>query len=200
MKFSYFLFDLGGVIVDWDGIAPLLQLTNNRLSAEDARRFWLESPWVRSFEAGKCNEEDFARGVIAELNLQLTPRDFLERFETWDRGTLPGAHELLKALSPKFPLACLSNNNPIHWAVHRRAGVLDYFQHLFASFETGLVKPDREAFEHVIRKLQVPPASILFFDDNPECTEAAARVGITARLAKGVAPVWRSLSEFQIAV
>ena len=66
--------------------------------------------------------------MIDELKLTLTPREFLERFESWDRGALPGALELLKALASQYLLACLSNNNPIHWARHRRMGVLDRFQ------------------------------------------------------------------------
>jgi glucose-1-phosphatase len=46
------LFDLGGVLVQFDGITPLLGLSENRLSKEEARRFWLGSPSVRAFETG----------------------------------------------------------------------------------------------------------------------------------------------------
>ena len=46
------LFDLGGVLVDWDGTTPLVEFTQGRLSREGARRFWLESPQVRRLETG----------------------------------------------------------------------------------------------------------------------------------------------------
>lgn len=194
-QFDYILFDLGGVIVAWDGIAPLIELTDKRLTAEDARRFWLESKWVRAFEAGKCSSDEYARGAIEELGISLSPGEFIERFESWDRGALPGAQELLNGLAAQYPLACLSNNNPIHWAFHRRMGVLEPFRRLFASFETGLVKPDLEAFLHVIKELGVAPEKILFFDDNPECIDAAAKVGMVARLAKGPEGVREGLRE-----
>ncbi|MCE5231545.1 HAD family phosphatase [bacterium] len=198
-QFRYIVFDLGGVVVDWDGIDTLLELTGDRMTAEGARRFWLESGSVRAFEAGKCGPDEYARGVVKELDLQIAPDEFLAKFESWDRGPLPGALELLHALSKKYPLACLSNNNPIHWAAHRRLGVLEPFQRLFPSFETGFVKPDRDAFLNVIQKLQVPPGSLLFFDDNPECIEAASKTGMTARLAKGVDAVRQGLSGLKIA-
>lgn len=196
--FNYLLFDLGGIIVDWDGIRPLVELTGGRLSAEDARRFWLESEWVRAFEAGRCGADEYARGVVAELSLEIEPRKFLELFATWDRGTLPGSMELLRGLAPKYPLACLSNNNPIHWEMHRKAGVLEPFQRLFASFETGFVKPDRESFQHVVDQLNVAPETILFFDDNRECTDAAGKLGIVARLTKGPVAVSAALAELGI--
>ena len=37
------LFDFGGVLVEWDGVRPLLELTDSRISEEQARLFWLDS-------------------------------------------------------------------------------------------------------------------------------------------------------------
>lgn len=200
MNCDTIMFDLGGVLVQWDGVSPLIELTRNRFTAEDARRFWLDSPWVRSFEIGTCNQDEFARGVIRDLALDLEPADFLAQFEAWDRGALPGAIALLAELSKKYPLACLSNNNPIHWNNLRRCGLLDYFQHRFVSFQIGCFKPDRAAFAHAIEKLGVPPENILYFDDSPECVQAASQIGINARQARGVESVRVSLQEMGIAI
>lgn len=199
-QFSYLLFDLGGVIVDWNGIEPLRALTGHRLSAEDARRFWLESKAVKAFETGRCDAERFARDAMAELGVKMEARQFIDLFASWERGPFPGAPELLRSLAPRHRLACLSNNNPIHWEMHRRAGVLDCFQRLFASFQTGLVKPEPEVFLHVIRSLGVAPETILFFDDTPECVAGAAHLGLTARLAREPAGVQTALRDFGIAV
>src|ERR1035437_9618432 len=77
--FEVILFDLGGVLVHFDGITPLLALSGNRLEPEDARRFWLKSPSVRRFETGRCTPEEFALGAVAELGLALAPALFLEQ-------------------------------------------------------------------------------------------------------------------------
>ncbi|MFB3902166.1 MAG: HAD family hydrolase [Acidobacteriota bacterium] len=189
------LFDLGGVLVEWDGIEPLIALTRGRFTAEQARRFWLESEWVRRFETGRCDPADFAAGVVRELGVDLAPEAFLEAFRSWDRGPLPGSFELLDALRPHFMLACLSNNNPVHWRASGLQGLVARFHRSYASFEIGLMKPDRSAYQWVIRDLQLDPAAVLFFDDNPECVTAALDAGLRACLAKGPAMVRQALAE-----
>ena len=42
------LFDLGGVLVDWDGNAGLSNLIGEGFTEEDARRFWFLSPAVQN--------------------------------------------------------------------------------------------------------------------------------------------------------
>ena len=89
------LFDLGGVLVDWDGVAPLVNLTNGKITPEQARRFWLESLWVKRFETGQCSELDFSTGVIHDLSLDLTPGEFIKKFSA---GIAAHSKEHLKFL------------------------------------------------------------------------------------------------------
>jgi putative hydrolase of the HAD superfamily len=193
------LFDLGGVLVHWDGIDPLLRLSRRGMKAEDARRFWLESPWVRKFERGQCGPVEFAKGVIKELDLSLTQSEFLEEFLSWDRGPLPGAAKLLAELKEAFTLACLSNNNELHGKrLREERGFSVYFEYSFLSHEIGHVKPDREVFEYVLQRLPYQPNEILFFDDNPECVSGAQDVGIPARVVKGPASVRNMLRRLQL--
>ncbi|MFA7003637.1 MAG: HAD-IA family hydrolase [Verrucomicrobiia bacterium] len=189
------LFDLGGVLVEFDGIAPLIALSGNKLDKEGARRFWLTSPSVRKFETGKCGAEDFARHAVAELSLTMTPDVFLRQFLSWDRGPMDGALSLLDALKPHFLLACLSNNNELHWNRLREETKLpEKFHRCYLSQEIGLMKPDRESFAHVVRDLGTDPRHILFFDDNPECVDAARQIGLTARCTRGVGEVKAALA------
>jgi glucose-1-phosphatase len=181
-----FLFDLGGVLVNWDGIVPLVDLTNGRLTLERARRFWLESVWVRKFEAGRCNPETFAEGVVAELELGIEPAAFLAAFYSWDKGPLPGALELVLALKERYQVACLSNNNVLHWNNPVLRLLTSHFDPAIASFQVGLMKPDRVIFDVAIRRIGKPAQKIVYFDDNPECVEAAREAGLRAYQAKGV--------------
>ena len=190
------LFDLGGVLVEFDGIAPLIALSGNRLDSEGARRFWLTSPAVHEFETGRCGAEEFARRAVAELGLTMTPEVFLPLFVSWDHGPMDGALDLLDALKPHFLLACLSNNNVLHWNRLREETKLpEKFHRCYLSQEIGLMKPAPESFAHVVRDLGVRPERILFFDDNPECVDAAQQVGLTARRVRGVGEVKAALAE-----
>lgn len=185
---SAILFDLGGVLVDWDGTTPIVELTNGRLNREQARRFWIESAWVGRFERGLCTAEEFAAGCVKDLGVSCSPQEFIARFATWDRGPFAGAAELLEECRRRgLRLYCLSNNNSIHWANPGIQSLVKHFERVFVSFETRLMKPDSQAFRHVLAGVQDCPAEILFLDDNPECIAAARAEGLMAEEVRGVA-------------
>jgi putative hydrolase of the HAD superfamily len=200
-RFEVLLFDLGGVLVEFDGITPLVALSGNTLTREQARRFWLLSDAVRRFETGRCSGEEFAAGAVAELKLNIAPDLFLQQFVSWDRGPMPGALELLDLLKPRFFLACLSNNNELHWRrLREETGLLGRFHHCFASQEIGHMKPDRESFDHVVRNLGVAPDRILFLDDNPECVDGARAAELVAFCARGVDGVRAALASVGVSL
>ncbi len=189
------LFDFGGVLVDWEGVEPLVSLSGGRLTSEQARRFWLESVWVRRFETGRCTPLEFGAGVVDEIALGVTPAQFIKAFESWDKGPLPGAVELARSLGSRFRLMCLSNNNVLHWSRPALQELARCFERCYASFQTGLMKPDPEAFQLVIRESGTRPEGILFLDDTPECVDAARRAGMQARQVRGVEMVRATLAE-----
>ncbi len=189
-RFEVLLFDLGGVLVHFDGITPLLALRGNALTSEDARQFWLVSPSVRRFGRGRCSPDEFAAGAVAELGLPISRDAFLQKFLLWDSGPMEGALELLDSLQSQFRLACLSNNNELHWTrLCNETPLPGRFHHCYVSHEIGLVKPDRDVFDYVVRDLGVEPGRILFLDDNPECVEAAQALGLAAHRARGIEEV-----------
>ncbi len=181
------LFDLGGVLVHFDGVAAVAALSEGRLTSEASRRFWMTSPAVGAFEIGSLAPLEFARRASLELGLALSPAAFLGHFETWDRGPMPGALELLDELRPRVRLACLTNNNEIHWRQLRDEFRLSrHFERCYVSYELRQRKPDAAIFEHVVADLAVAPSEILFLDDNPECVAAGERAGLVCRLVRGV--------------
>ncbi len=190
------IFDLGGVLIEWDGIDPLIKLSRNSLTREGARKFWLVSPWVRRFEIGQCSPQSFAQGVVEELDLTVGAGEFLEEFISWDRGPLPGARELLEELGKVFELACLTNNNELHWRrIQDELRFSRYFKYCFVSNQIGFIKPDRGIFEYVLAHVPYPASRTAFFDDNPECVKAAGELGIRAFQARGVAEVRKILTD-----
>ena len=200
-RFEVILFDLGGVLVHFDGISPLLALSGNALTSEEARRFWLVSPSVRRFEVGGCSAQEFAAGAVAELRMTISPDEFLRQFVSWDSGPMDGALALLDSLREQFVLACLSNNNELHWRqLCDETPLPEKFHRCYVSHEIGLVKPDREIFDYVVRDLGVAPGRILFLDDNPECVEAAQAFGLVACRARGVEEVRSALASVGVRV
>jgi putative hydrolase of the HAD superfamily len=181
------LFDLGGVLVEWNGSEELPKLVGGSFSKEDATQFWLHSSAVRRFESGLSTAEEFGEEAVAELHLDILPQEWLRLFISWDRGPLVGAKELLAELSVHHELGCLSNNNELHW---NRVCDLHRFDQFFGcqylSHEIGLCKPDPALFQYVLADLQLSPSTVLYLDDNREIVEAAKELGIRAFQARGI--------------
>jgi putative hydrolase of the HAD superfamily len=180
------LFDMGGVLVQWDGTTPLVELTAGRLDREAARRFWLTSPWVARHDLGQCTVREFAAGAIDELQLELDVDTFIGHYVGWVRGAYPGIPALLARLGQRFRLASLTNNNAAHYDhIAAHAGIVEHFQAVFASHLIGMKKPDPDVYRHVTAALDVAPERIAFFDDNPECLEPARALGWQTFLTVG---------------
>jgi len=164
-------------------------------------RRWLMSPAVRGFESGTIGAAEFADALVAEFGLPVTPDRFLLEFSVWPRALMPGVGELLAALRGRFTLASFSNTNPIHWErVRTEFDLLDRFDFHFPSHQIGMLKPDLEAFEHIVAALECPAERILFFDDNPMNVDGARAAGIVARRVDGPDTVRAELGRIAIDV
>ena len=181
------LFDLGGVLIDFGGVAPMRELSGIESDDELWRR-WLTCRWVRSFERGDCTPEEFAAGVVSDWELPIDADEYLDSFANWLGGPIDGAEEVVGATRAVVPVGCLSNTNALHWDHHfARWPLLDGFDYRFLSFELGLLKPDRELFERVAELLPYPTPRILFLDDNTLNVDGAEAAGFTAVQVRGVA-------------
>ncbi|MAG31460.1 MAG: hypothetical protein CL908_11300 [Deltaproteobacteria bacterium] len=81
----------------------------------------------------------------------------------------------------------LSRTNAVHSEHHwAELGIFELFDTLFVSHETGLVKPDREAFEHAVSRLGCRAEQVLFLDDNQINVDGARTAGLRAERARGV--------------
>ena len=192
------VFDLGGVLVELGGVEEFGALVGES-DPERIWRLWLGSPAVRAYERGHCERGEFARLAVAEFGLDLSPGAFLERFLRWPKGLFPGAAELVRSVRVELHRAVLSNTNEMHWNEQLDAdGIRGLFHSHFASHEVGLVKPDREIYEHVIEALGERPEEILFLDDNEPNVVAAREIGIVARRVRGVAEARAALREHHV--
>jgi glucose-1-phosphatase len=189
------LFDLGGVLIELPGVRAMLELTGIKSEQELWRR-WLTCRWVRCFESGGCPETEFAAGVVADWQLELSAAAFLEAFRDWPAGPLPGATELVAQTRASVTTGCFSNTNALHWHDHIAGWPLaGLFDHRFLSFELGLLKPDIAAFAHVADLLEVPAERVLFLDDNAVNVAGAAAAGFQATRAAGVEEARQRLAE-----
>ena len=181
------LFDVGGVLVQLSGVSTVLGWVADRWTPVELWHRWLHSPAVRAFETGRCDADTFAAELVAELELGVAPTAFLESFAGWPTGLYPGTHELIARIPGHVTRALLSNSNSLHWPrVEDEFGLGALFEHRFVSHLTGRIKPDRDAFDHVIGTLGCDPASVFFLDDNLLNVEAAHAAGLQGAVVRGI--------------
>jgi len=180
------VFDLGGVLAEFSGVATMRELA--RIESDDelwAR--WLGCEWVRRFERGHCSPEDFAAGMVGEWQLPMSGPEFLATFGDWVQHPYEGAEELVADTAERVCVAMLSNMNAVHWERAVSAWpLIKRFDHVFTSFQLGLIKPDVEVFHHVVEALDIEANQVLFLDDNIINVEGARAAGLQAEQVRGV--------------
>ena len=186
-KIEVILFDLGGVLVELTGTSEMLKWMKNKPTIDELWKAWLSSSAVRSFEIGRSTAEQFADELIDELDLSVGRNEFIRSFIQWPRRLYPEATRLIEKLNQDYTLACLSNSNELHW--HRlinEMGIDKMFSKHFISHLTGKLKPDPEAFEHVLLNLNCDASATLFLDDNELNVKSAQKVGLIAKRVRGI--------------
>jgi putative hydrolase of the HAD superfamily len=187
------MFDLGGVLLELNDPAAAFRIDS---SPDDFLETWLHSPTVRAFESGLIDVPEFATRMVEEASLPYNPAEFLVRFDRWPHRLFEGAEEMLIELAGRFELALMSNTNTRHWHLPGVAeSLVPLIDRIFLSFETGLLKPDPAAFEHVATRIGRSPSAIAFFDDNPANIAAATDFGFRAFLARSPDDIEMSLAD-----
>jgi HAD superfamily hydrolase (TIGR01509 family) len=185
-EFDFVVFDLGGVLVEFGGVEAMGRLSGIE-DADELWRKWLTCRWVREFESGRCSEDEFATGVVADWGLPISGDAYLADFSAWIGGPMTRAEQLVRDVKERVGVACLSNTNSAHWDSGAAEWPLhDLFDHQFLSFRLGMLKPDREIFDHVANALGTDPGRLLFLDDNLLNVEAASAAGWRAFVVRGV--------------
>jgi len=189
------LFDVGGVLVQLSGVETMLTWMGQRTTPDELWRMWLQSDAVRRFETGQMDEVEFSIAVTTEFGLAVDPDRFLQSFAGWPTGLYPGTLEMLARIPRSYRRALLSNSNALHWPrVVNDMQLGPAFDDHFVSHLTGRIKPDADAFEHVVASLGCAPADVLFLDDNMLNVDAAKSFGMHAVRVQGAAEVQSALA------
>jgi 2-haloacid dehalogenase len=187
------VFDLGGVLIDWDPRHLYRGLFDD---ADEMERFLAEvatPDWNRQQDAGRSWDE--AIEVLAARHPDR--RELIEAYrDRWPEmlgGEIPGTVAILGELKAAgVPVYALSNWSAETFPVAvERFPFLALFDAIVISGHVGAAKPDAAIFEHLVREHGIDPAEAVFVDDVPANIEAAARLGFHGLLFRD-APTLRA--------
>jgi len=176
------IFDLGGVLIDWDPRHLYRGLFADETSMEAFLAEITTPAWNTQQDAGR----PWADAIAVLVERHPEQRELIEAFHRrWPEmlaGPIDGTVAILQQLRDAgVPLYALSNWSAETFPIARgRFPFLDWFAGIVISGEVGSVKPDAEIFEHLADLYALDPRMTVFIDDSPGNVEAAGRLGFIA--------------------
>jgi 2-haloacid dehalogenase len=198
---STVVFDIGGVLIDWNPYYLYRPYFNgddaaiDRFMQEIGFHEWnLYQDGGRSFDAG-----------VAALSARFPQHAALiqayhERYEDSIIGPIHGTVEILRALkNARYPLYGLSN-----WAMEKFALVrpryefFDLFDEILISSTVNLVKPDPRIFEVFLKRIGRRAEECVYIDDSAANAAAADRLGFVTIHFKSPAQLAAELDRLNV--
>lgn len=177
------VFDLGGVLVDWDP-----KYLYNKVFVNDKKR-------INSFLSKVCTpewnmEQDAGRSLSEATHMLVEEfpeeedfiRIFYDRWEEMIRGEIKGTVTLLEELKKKdaHNLYALTNWSAETFPLaQERFDFLGYFQGIVVSGEEKTRKPFPNIYEILFDRYNINPSTSIFIDDSLPNIETANELGMT---------------------
>jgi 2-haloacid dehalogenase len=178
---SVVVFDVGGVLIDWD---PRHLYRKLFAGDEPAMEHFLANvcthEWNRSQDAGRS----FAEGARLLKHEHPKHAELIDaygaRFDEMMAGPITGAVEILAELRERgIPLYILSNFSAETFPpALKRFDFLHWFCGTVISGEVGVIKPDPRIYEIMLARFAIDPLGAVYIDDVMANAEAARPFGI----------------------
>ena len=200
-KIDTVIFDLGGVLVDWDP----MNLYKKVFETEKEARWFIDnvctSAWNVEQDGGRLID-DAVKLKIAEFpeyeeQIELFYTRWEEMFAENIQTNIDIQQSLIK--NPNYKVYALTN-----WSAEKWERSLELFP-FFKDFEGVIVsgqektrKPFDDIYQLVFNRFTVTPSNAIFIDDNLDNVNAAIKNGMNAVQFTGKTPLKNLLSRYYI--
>jgi 2-haloacid dehalogenase len=176
------LFDLGGVLIDWNPRYLYRPLFDDEAAMEEFLARVCPPEWNHQMDAGKPFAE-----AVAERQREFPGHAELIALwkDGWEQMLREPIHQSVEIVSQLrargHRLFALTNWSAETFPIARaRYPFLSWFEDIVVSGEVKLAKPDPRIFELTIDRTGLDPASTVFIDDSSRNVEAARGTGLHA--------------------
>jgi len=181
-KIDTIIFDLGGVLIDWNPEYVYREVFNGDQQKVD----WFLNTictheWNVEQDAGRSIQKATELLVAQYPEYEEWIRIFYDRWEDMLGGTIPETVTLLNKLKQanNHRLYALTNWSAETFPVAlQRYEFLQHFEGILVSGEEKTIKPFPKIYEILLERYQINPLMSVFIDDNLENVEVAKKFGI----------------------
>ena len=194
------IFDLGGVLLDWDP----RYLFQKIFDSEEEMEYFLQEvctpEWNQQMDGEKSFRDAIEDLVVIHPKYSNQIRVYFSRWEEMIAGDIHETVAILNELrDAEYPLAALSNwSSETFPIVHAKYEFLDWFDPLIISGRVGLLKPDPQIFNLMLCKLEREPGECYYIDDMQHNIQVASEVGFNTIHYKSPDQLRKSLTVLQI--
>jgi len=178
------VFDLGGVLLDWDPRYLYRKLFDDEAEMDRFLSEVCTMDWHHAHDLGVPPEQTVPPLVEAHPEYAEHIWAWPRRSEEMLRGPIEESVEILRALKDRgVPVYALTNMETWTYPDRReRYPFLRWFDGTVVSGFEGVAKPDPRAYELLLERFGLAPQTALLIDDSPKNVAAARGVGMQAIL------------------
>jgi 2-haloacid dehalogenase len=196
------VFDLGGVLIDWNPRYLYRQLFDDPEEMSGFLARICTTDWHRAHDLGVDTTQSCERLARQHPRYADLIMAWAHRGEEMIRGQIDGTVEILAELrAAGTPCFALSNMEPDRYVLRRdRFAFMRWFDGAVISGIEGVAKPDRQIFEILLDRHDLDPGRTAFIDDSPGNVTAARDLGIEALRFVSPEDLRRDLRDLGLAV
>ena len=180
-KFDTVIFDLGGVLIDWNPDYVYRTIFNDETKMREFYNEICTSEWNEEQDAGRglkeATEELVARYPHEEKNI----RAYYDRWEEMLKGEIEGTVKVLEKIKDRKDLKLYALTNWSHETFPvalKRFEFLQWFHGRLVSGEEKMRKPFVEIYELLLKRYNINPATAIYIDDNERNLKPAHELGL----------------------
>jgi 2-haloacid dehalogenase len=176
------VFDLGGVLIDWNPRYLYRQLIEDEAAMELFLTEVCHSAWNEEQDRGRSFAAAIEEATARHPGQRALIEAYHHRWEEMLAGPIAGSVEVLEELrAAGHELHALTNWSAEKFPFARqRYAFLTWFATILVSGEHGLIKPDPRIFELLLERIGRPANACIYIDDNPKNAATAAALGFDA--------------------
>jgi 2-haloacid dehalogenase len=176
------VFDLGGVLIDWNPRYLYRQLIEDEAAMELFLSEVCHGAWNEEQDRGRTFAAAVEEAVLRHPAERALIEAYHHRWEEMLAGPIEGTVAILEELrAAGHELHALTNWSAEKFPVAReRYAFLTWFGEILVSGEHGLIKPDARIFELLLERIGHAAGDCIYIDDNAKNVEAAAALGFAA--------------------
>ncbi len=166
------MFDLWGTIIENGVYSPVKQIKFN------LRLLIPFSEYITRFEKSFMTKEfedsrEAFKNVCKEFDIKCDNKLLDKLIGVWNKNWLlarefPESLQILSKIRNKYKLILVSNTDKSGERVIERFSLNKYFDKMYLSYKTGLLKTNKELFENILKEYNVKPEEAVMIGDSIE--------------------------------